>query len=122
MDMEYFRYQIVTRITAVLLTVILQLDILDYLTTTHFSIPVQTITEQTIQDADDVQEESDDTNLSLQRSRTIQKNRRRGMVCQQYSISIPILHPLQNQSQADSINAIRLETCPLRTLFCVFRI
>ena len=122
MDMEYFRYHIVTRITAVLLTVILQLDIIDYLTTTHFSIPVQTITEQTIQDADDVQEESDDTNLSLQRSRTIQKNRIRGMVCQQYSISIPILHPLQNHSQADSINAIRLETCPLRTLFCVFRI
>ena len=122
MDMEYFRYHIVTRITAVLLTVILQLDILDYLTTTHFSIPAQTITEQTIQDADDVQEESDDTSLSLQHSRAIQKSRIREMVCLQNGLNIPILHLLQVRSHTNCINAIWQETCPLRTLFCVFRI
>lgn len=120
--MEYFRYHIVTRITAVLLAVILQLDILDYLTSTHFHISTQTITEQTIQDADDVQDVSDDTNLSLQRSKTIQKNRIRGMVCQQNSLSIPILYLLQDRPLPDCINTIRQETCPLRTLFCVFRI
>lgn len=122
MDMEYFRYQIVTRITAVLLTVILQLDILDYLTSTHFPLPTQTTTEQTVQDADDVQEESDDTSLSLQHSRAIQKSRIREMVCLQNGLNIPILHLLQVRSHTNCINAIWQETCPLRTLFCVFRI
>ena len=122
MDMEYFRYHIVTRITAVLLTVILQLDILDYLTSTHFPLPTQTTREQTVQDADDVQEESDDTSLSLQHSRAIQKSRIREMVCLQNGLNIPILHLLQVRSHTNCINAIRQETCPLRTLFCVFRI
>lgn len=122
MDMEYFRYHIVTRITAVLLTVILQLDILDYLTSTHFPLPTQTTIEQTVQDADDVQEESDDTSLSLQHSRAIQKSRIREMVCLQNGLNIPILHLLQVRSHTNCINATWQETCPLRTLFCVFRI
>lgn len=106
---------------AVFLIVVLQLDMLDYLVE-QISIPSLSVSEQIIQNGDEAQEEGNDSDLSFQRSRSIQKSRIRIIFNQKNGWNEFFVDVQQNYSFVDYPPIIHQVACSFRTLFCVFRI
>lgn len=109
------------RIIAVLLTVILQFDMLDYIKE-QIPTSIQSSSEWTVQEIDGIEDINTDTSLSLQRTRSIKKIRTRVFsdlpnIANEYTFLVEQSHFLKIPSSIDSIIH-----GSLRTLFCVFRI
>ena len=104
-----------------MLTVVLQLDVLDYLIE-QISISSQPLSEQVVLDADDSPDGSDDTNLSLLRGRSIKNVRSRVWICSLHGAVEASVTMLKNRFPIESSVVVLPESCPLRTLFCVFRL
>jgi len=119
--MEYFRHHISIRIIAVLLTIVLQLDVLDYLIS-QVSIPDHPFSEQLMLDTDDSSDEGDDTNFSLLRNRSLKNVLSRVCISLHHGVDETFGAILKNHFYINLSSIVQLEPCSLRTLFCVFRI
>lgn len=120
--MECFRNHIVMKVTTILLMVVLQLDMLDYIKG-QVTIPAQISSELVVQDADGVQEDSDDSSLSLQRIRNLKKIiRTRVLHCSQNWFKLLVLDVERYYPSIVHGKWTQQEHCPLLTLFCIFRI
>lgn len=119
--MECFRNHIVMKVTTILLMVVLQLDMLDYIKG-QITISTQISSELVVQDADGVEEDGDDSSLSLQRIRNLKKIRTRVLHCTQIWSKVPVLDVERHYPSIVHGKWTPQEHCPLLTLFCIFRI
>lgn len=119
--MEYFRHNIVVRIIAVLLAVILQFDMLDYIKE-QISISIQSPTEWMVQEMDGLQDVNNDSSISLQRTRGTKQIRTRILVDFQNMLNECTTKIEQDHSLNITNFWVQKNHCPLHTLFCVLRI
>lgn len=119
--MEYFRHSFIVRTMAVVIAVVLQFDMLDYLKEKLSLHASSASIEQTvIQDADNVQDNG--ISQSFQHARSLKKVRTRVLHLTPQSLYEPIINVKEIFSQIPLKRIIQQGHNPLRNLFCVFRI
>lgn len=118
--MEYFRQGFVVKLMAIFMIVVIQFDTLDYLNE-QISIPASTAIGQVLQNADDAQAGNDITHLSSHRT-GIKKIRIRISMWLNELSGLPATESTHPHPLASHANTSLWRPCPLRTLFCVFRL
>lgn len=108
------------KLMAIIMVVVIQLDTLDHLSE-QISIPTSTAIGQVIQDADEAPAGNDLTNLSSHRT-GIKKIRIRITMWLNELFGLPVTDTTHPHPLVTLHNTPLWRPCPLRTLFCVFRL
>ena len=120
--MDFFRRSIFCRMVVVLLTIVLQIDILDSIISPQSDVDSQLL-EQSIDQADNGSEEDDETAYSIIHLRTQQKGRTQVLFSHLKPVSSPTPIIICHQGRCYFSNHFILkEHRSLQTLFCVYRI
>ncbi|MBE6286928.1 MAG: hypothetical protein E7099_01880 [Mediterranea massiliensis] len=118
--MEYFRQGFVVKLMAIFMIVVIPFDTLDYLNE-QISIPTSSANGQVLQNADDEQAENDIAHFSSHRT-GIKKIRIRISMWLNELFGLPTTESRHPHPLTGHANSSLWRPCPLRTLFCVFRL